>query len=71
MLQEKTIENLYYILCMDYLLQISNLDFAYIAIEEPKLYYVIIYYIVVFLYMIYKEAKTIKEQSHELQGYYK
>ena len=24
-----------------------------------------------FLYMIYKEAKTIKEQSHELQGYYK
>lgn len=51
--------------------KISNLDFAYIAIEEPKLYYVIIYYIIVFLYMIYKEAKTIKEQSHELQGYYK
>lgn len=51
--------------------KISNLDFAYIVIEEPKLYYVIIYYIVVFLYMIYKEAKTIKEQSHELQGYYK
>ena len=47
----------------------SNLEFAYITIEEPKLYYVIIYYIVVFLYMIYKEAKTIKEQSHELQGY--
>ena len=51
--------------------KISNLDFAYIVIEEPKLYYVIIYYIVVFLYMIYKESKTIKEQSHELQGYYK
>lgn len=51
--------------------RISNLDFAYIVIEEPKLYYVIIYYIVVFLYMIYKEAKTIKEKSHELQGYYK
>lgn len=51
--------------------KISNLDFAYIIIEEPKLYYVIIYYTVVFLYMIYKEAKTIKEQSHELQGYYK
>lgn len=51
--------------------KISNLDFAYIVIEEPKLYYVIIYYTVVFLYMIYKEAKTIKEQSHELQGYYK
>lgn len=51
--------------------KISNLDFAYILIEDPKLHYVIIYYIVVFLYMIYKEAKTIKEQSHELQGYYK
>ena len=51
--------------------RISNLDFAYIIIDEPKLYYVVIYYIVVFLYMIYKEAKTIKEQSHELQGYYK
>ena len=51
--------------------KISNLDFAYIIIEEPKLYYVIIYYTAVFLYMIYKEAKTIKEQSHELQGYYK
>ena len=53
------------------LAKISNLDFAYIIIDEPKLYYVVIYYIVVFLYMIYKEAKTIKEQSHELQGYYK
>ncbi|MBQ3420085.1 MAG: ComEC/Rec2 family competence protein, partial [Romboutsia sp.] len=51
--------------------KISNLEFGYIIVEEPKLYYVIIYYIVVFLYMIYKEAKTIKEQSHELQGYYK
>lgn len=51
--------------------KVSNLEFAYITIEEPKLYYVIIYYIVVFLYMIYNEAKTIKEQSHELQGYYK
>ena len=51
--------------------KISNLEFAYIIVEEPKLYYVIIYYIVVFLYMIYKELKTIKEQSHKLQGYYK
>ena len=50
--------------------KISNLDFAYIVIEEPKLYYVIIYYIIVFSYMIYKEVKTIKEQKNELQGYY-
>ena len=50
--------------------RISNLDFAYIVIEEPKLYYVIIYYIIVFSYMIYKEVKTIKEQKNELQGYY-
>ena len=48
----------------------SNLEFAYITIEEPKLYYVIIYYIIVFSYMIYKEVKTIKEQKNELQGYY-
>ena len=48
----------------------SNLEFAYITIKEPKLYYVIIYYIIVFSYMIYKEVKTIKEQKNELQGYY-
>lgn len=59
------LENIYILLE-----KISNLEFAYIIIEEPKLYYVIIYYTVVFTYMIYKEAKTIKEQSHELQGYY-
>ncbi len=50
--------------------KISDLEFAYIIIEEPKLNYVIVYYIVVFSYMIYKEMKTIKEQSNELQGYY-
>ena len=50
--------------------KISDLEFAYIIIEEPKLNYVILYYIVVFSYMIYKEMKTIKEQSNELQGYY-
>ena len=50
--------------------KISDLEFAYIIIEEPKLNYVILYYIVVFSYMIYKEMKTIKEQKNELQGYY-
>lgn len=51
--------------------EMSNLDFAYIFIEDPKLYYVIVYYIGIFIYMVYKELKTIKEQSNGLQGYYK
>jgi competence protein ComEC len=61
-----------FILATIYILldKFSNLEFAYITIEEPELYYVIIYYIIVFSYMIYKEVKTIKEQKNELQGYY-
>jgi len=54
-----------------YLLDIlSNLDFAYIEIDNPSMVYVIIYYIAVFLYMVYKELKVMKEQINELQGYY-
>jgi competence protein ComEC len=54
-----------------YLLNIlSNLDFAYIEIDNPSMVYVIIYYIAVFSYMIYKELKVMKEQINELQGYY-
>ncbi|MEF9990753.1 MAG: ComEC/Rec2 family competence protein [Romboutsia sp.] len=51
--------------------KVSNIDFAYIEIDNPKKYYVIIYYIIVFSYMIYKELKVMKEQENELQGYYK
>ncbi|MBY1535680.1 ComEC/Rec2 family competence protein, partial [Clostridioides difficile] len=51
--------------------KISNLSFAYINIENPKFYIVVIYYIGVFFYIFYIEGKEIKEQENELQGYYK
>lgn len=60
------IDSIYYLLY-----KISDLDFAYIEIDNPKLYYVIIYYTVLISYMIYKELKIMKEQENELQGYYK
>lgn len=49
----------------------SDFNFAYIEIENPNFYFVVIYYIVVFSYMVYKELKVMKEQTNELQGYYK
>ncbi len=58
--------------CIYYLLyKISNVNFAYIEINNPKIQYVIIYYIMITLYMTYKELKIMKEQENELQGYYK
>lgn len=60
------IDNIYYILN-----KISELDFLYLEIVNPNLIYVIIYYVVVFSYMIYKEMKVMKEQANELQGYYR
>lgn len=50
---------------------LSRLDFTYVEVENPKIQYVIIYYGIVFSYMIYKELKVMKEQTNELQGYYK
>ena len=47
------------------------IDFAYIEIDNPKFNHVVIYYAIVFIYMIYKELKVMKEQENELQGYYK
>lgn len=63
----KTIINSIYFL----LNKTSDLNFAYVEIEEPCKYYVFIYYILIFLYMIYKELSVIKEQENGLQGYYK
>ncbi len=58
--------------CMYILLEkLSKLEFAYIEFNSQNIYCVIIYYIFIFSYMIYKEKKTIKEQKNELQGYYK
>ena len=50
---------------------IYTLNYSYIEIENPSIWYVIIYYILIFGYMLIKEEKTIKEQKNELQGYYK
>ncbi|GAA0862442.1 ComEC/Rec2 family competence protein [Paraclostridium tenue] len=47
-----------------------DLKFSYIEFEESKKFIVIIYYILVGIYMIYKEKKTIKEQKNGLQGYH-
>ena len=44
---------------------------AYIEIDNPKLFYVTFYYILIFSYMIYRELKIMKEQENGLQGYYK
>lgn len=51
--------------------KLSNIDFLYIEFEKSNLIYVIIYYILIFSYMIYKEQKTIKEGVNGVQGYYK
>ncbi|MEG2788956.1 MAG: ComEC/Rec2 family competence protein [Romboutsia sp.] len=51
--------------------KLSNLYCAYIEVDNPSIYCVVIYYTVVFSYMIYKELKVMKEQRNELQGYYK
>ncbi|MCC0695350.1 ComEC/Rec2 family competence protein [Clostridioides sp. ES-S-0190-01] len=51
--------------------KLSNLNFTYIDIDNPKLYIVVIYYIGVFFYIFYIEGKEIKEQENGLQGYYK
>jgi competence protein ComEC len=59
------IDNIYFLLE-----KLSSLDFAYIEIDNPNMIYVLIYYTAIFLYMIYKELKVMKEQKNELQGYY-
>ena len=61
----KTLINMvYYILD-----KLSKVEIAYIEFENSNLKYVIIYYVLVFSYMIYKEIKTTKEQENEVQGY--
>lgn len=47
-----------------------NLKFSYIEFEEVNNLIVIMYYVVVAIYMICKEIKTIKEQENGLQGYH-
>ena len=60
------------IIVVYYLLdKLSMMKLTYIEIENPKLFYVTFYYILIFSYMIYRELKIMKEQENELQGYYK
>lgn len=61
----KTLINMvYYILD-----KLSKIEIGYIQVENPNIIYVIIYYVLIFSYMIYKEIKTMKEQENEIQGY--
>ena len=46
-----------------------NLTYSFIEFRESSLNLVVIYYIIVFAYMIYKELTTIKEQKNGIQGY--
>lgn len=51
--------------------KVGNLSFAYLDINNPKFYIVLVYYIVVFTYIVYWEIKEMREQDNGLQGYYK
>lgn len=60
------------IIMVYYLLdKLAQNKLAYIEINNPKLFYVTFYYILIFSYMIYRELKIMKEQENGLQGYYK
>ncbi len=60
------------IIMVYYLLdKLAENKLAYIEINNPKLFYVTFYYILIFSYMIYRELKIMKEQENGLQGYYK
>ena len=60
------------IIMVYYLLdKLAMTKLAYIEIDNPKLFYVTFYYILIFSYMIYRELKIMKEQENGLQGYYK
>ncbi len=60
------------IIMVYYLLEkLSAIELAYIEVNNPKLFYVTFYYILIFSYMIYRELRIMKEQENGLQGYYK
>lgn len=63
-INKNLINMVYYILD-----KISKIEIGYIQVENPNIIYVIIYYVLIFSYMIYKEIKTMKEQENEIQGY--
>ena len=63
-INKNLINMVYYILD-----KLSKIEIGYIEVENPNIIYVIIYYVLIFSYMIYKEIKTMKEQENEIQGY--
>lgn len=65
-LNKSTIIMVYYLLE-----KLSAMELAYIEVNNPKLFYVTFYYILIFSYMIYRELRIMKEQENGLQGYYK
>jgi competence protein ComEC len=46
-----------------------NLTYSFIEFKESSFKIVVLYYIIVFTYMIYKELTIIKEQKNGIQGY--
>lgn len=56
----------YIFLVVDYL---SNIKYAYIEFKSANLQAVVIYYIVIILYMTFREIKIVKEQKNGVQGY--
>lgn len=63
-INKNLINMVYYILD-----KLSKIEIGYIQVENPNIIYIIIYYVLIFSYMIYREIKTMKEQENEIQGY--
>ncbi|SHJ76000.1 ComEC/Rec2 family competence protein [Tepidibacter formicigenes] len=57
----------YIFLLINYL---SNIKFSYIELKNVNLKLVILYYILLMSYMLFRETKIVKEQKNEVQGYY-
>ena len=49
--------------------KLSQIEIGYIQVDNPSITYVIIYYVLIFSYMVYREIKIMKEQENEIQGY--
>jgi competence protein ComEC len=54
-----------------FLYEISEIPYSYIEIREPKLWIVVIYYIIAIASMVYLEIREMRENKNELQGYCK
>ncbi|SHG89139.1 ComEC/Rec2 family competence protein [Tepidibacter thalassicus] len=57
----------YIFLIVNYL---ASIKFSYVKFENVSLKLVILYYILLMSYMIFREIKIVKEQKNEVQGYH-